>query len=66
LNPNILTTCARGNSKKKTFFFFFNDHRGMSNNDVEDQDIEELSNKDEIAKKKRGQVCCALKFCPIS
>jgi hypothetical protein len=38
----------------------------MSNKDVEDQDLEELSNKDEIAKKKKGQVCCALQFCAIS
>ncbi len=38
----------------------------MSNEDVEDQDLEELSNEDEIAKKKKGQLCCALKLCAIS
>jgi hypothetical protein len=63
LNSNVLTTCARNNSKR--FFFFFNDDCDMSNEDVEDQDLEELSNEDEIAQKK-GQVCCALKFCAIS
>jgi hypothetical protein len=51
---------------QKEFCFFFNDDHDMSNKDVEDQDIQELSNKDEIAIKKKGQVCCALKFCPIS
>jgi len=38
----------------------------MSNKDVQDQDLEELSNEDEIAKKEKGQMCCALKFCAIS
>jgi len=38
----------------------------MSNEDVEDQDLEELSNKDEIVKKRKGQMCCALKFYAIS
>jgi len=55
LNPNILTTCARDNSKRK--LFFFNDDRDMSNEDVEDQDLEEHSNKDKIATKKKKAKC---------
>jgi hypothetical protein len=35
---------------KKILFYFINDDHDMSNEDVEDQDLEELSNKDEIAK----------------
>jgi hypothetical protein len=35
----------------------------MSNEDVEDQDLEELSNEDEIAQKKRPSVLCLEVLC---
>ncbi len=50
-------TIQRKNLLKK------NDDRDMSNEDVEDQDLEELSNKDEIAKKKRPSVLCLEVLC---
>jgi len=43
--------------------FFLNDDHDMSNEVVEDQDLEELSNKDEIAKKKRPSVLCLDVLC---
>jgi len=48
---------------QKETFFFLNDDRDMSNKDVEDQELEELSNKDEIAKKKRPSVLCLEVLC---
>jgi hypothetical protein len=62
LNPNILTTCARDKSKR-FLKKILNDDLDMSNEDVEDQDLEELSNKDEIAKKKRPSVLCLKVLC---
>jgi hypothetical protein len=38
----------------------------MSTEDVEDQDLEELSNKDEIAKKTRPSVLCLEVLCPFT
>jgi hypothetical protein len=53
----VQETIQRKNLLKK------NDDRDMSNEDVEDQDLEELSNKDEIAKKKRPSVLCLEVLC---